>query len=62
MEPCTELTDTDLEEVKQFLAKYVEDHPEFDDQVHVRPNCFCMTKEEFEGEVLELVTSYLTRR
>ena len=45
-----------------FLSKYIADHDGSDDTVLVRPNCYCMTKDEIEGEILDLILTYLSRR
>ncbi len=55
-------TEEDLSLAKEALAKYVEEHCKEVDPVPLRPNCFCMTEEEIEGEVIDLVLSYLSKR
>ena len=56
------LDEKELTEVKAFLSQYVSDHEESNDSALVRPNCYCMTQEEIEGEILDLVLTYLSRR
>ena len=57
------LTEAELAETRRFLSEYVEQHREVtDDTVLIRPNCYCMTEEEMEGEIIDLVLTYLSRR
>ena len=56
------LDEKELTEVKAFLSQYVSDHAESNDSALVRPNCYCMTQEEIEGEIMDLVLTYLSRR
>ncbi len=55
-------TEEELTKAREVLALYVEDHQQAGDVVPLRPNCFCMTEEEIEGEVIDIVLSYLSRR
>lgn len=57
-----QLEEKEQTEAVNFLCQYVADHDGTDDAVLVRPNCYCMTKDEIEGEILDLVLTYLTRR
>ena len=56
------LDEKELTEAKAFLSQYVADHEESNESALVRPNCYCMSLEEIEGEILDLVLTYLSRR
>lgn len=57
-----ELDENELAQAIDFLSKYVADHDGSEDSVLVRPNCYCMTEDEIEGEILDLVLNYLSKR
>ena len=57
-----QLEEKEVREAIGFLSKYIAEHDGSDDAVLVRPNCYCMTKDEIEGEILDLILSYLSRR
>ena len=62
MKMSVHLEEHELSEAVAFLSKYLADHDGSDDTVLVRPNCYCMTKDEIEGEILDLVLTYLSKR
>ena len=62
MKMSVHLEGQELSEAVAFMSKYLADHDESDDTVLVRPNCYSMTKDEIEGEILDLVLTYLSKR
>ena len=56
------LEEKELAEAGEFLSKYVAEHRDSQDSVLVRPNCYCMTADEIEGEIIDLVLAYLSKR
>ena len=56
------LEEKELAEAGEFLSKYVAEHRDSQDSALVRPNCYCMTADEREGEIIDLVLAYLSKR